>query len=48
MSNEQIAKIYQELPEEKQEKFIAFLNQLLSEVQGDKQPLPSAADPADC
>lgn len=32
MSNEQIAKIFMELPEEKQEEFIAFLNQLLSEV----------------
>lgn len=48
MTTEQIAAIYMELPEEKQEKFVTFLNRLLSEVQGDKQPLPSAADPAGC
>lgn len=48
MSNEQIARIYMELPEDKQKKFIAFLNQLLSEVQEGTQPLLSASDPEDC
>lgn len=48
MTTEQIAAIYMELPEEKQEKFVTFLNQLLAEAQGDRQPLPSAADLAGC
>ena len=48
MTTEQIAAIYMDLPEEKQEKFVTFLNQLLSEAQADKQPLPFAADPANC
>ena len=48
MTTEQIVAIYLELPKEQQEKFIAFLNRLLSEAQEDKQPLPSAADPINC
>ena len=48
MTTEQIAAIYMDLPEEKQEKFVTFLNQLLSEAQGDKQPLSFSSDPANC
>ena len=48
MTTDQIATIYSELPKEQQEKFIAFLNRLLSKAQGDRQPLPSVSDLVDC